>query len=203
VKIIGPEGIPVIIAIPVATVLSVVIPIGGIYWLGNVRHKKHLEQAAVRVAFECRRPLRRVDARDDLFRELSRELQWIARFRGGAEPAQAADWCRWSIENELGLRPELPAVGPPPAEDLPTADALVGASRARVLSELGDPAGCGRWEVSPGGNKRWIEMPCAEAPRLGYAFYYLPPRYAGGGPELVLAFDDLGVCTSASWTMRH
>jgi hypothetical protein len=181
-------------------VLSIAIPIGAIYFVGNVRHNRHVEQAAVRAALECARPLRRVTGRDDLFRELVQHLQWIGRFRGGAEPAQAADWCRWNIEKELGLRPDLPAAGPPPSDDLPTADALIGATRARVLSELGDPAGCGRWEASPDQGKRWIEMPCAEARRLGYAFYYLPKRYTGGGPQLVLAFDDSGVCTAASWT---
>jgi hypothetical protein len=202
-KIIGPEGIPVALAIPVATLLSVAIPIGGIYFLAHVRHKKQLEQAVTREMFECVRPLRRVDGRDDLFRELTQHLQWIARFRDGDEPAQAADWCRWKIERELGLRADMPPAGPPPTEDLPTPAALIGATRARVLSELGEPAGCGRWEASPEGGKRWLEMPCAEARRLGYVFYYLPRRYVGGGPELVLAFDDSGVCTAASWTKRQ
>jgi hypothetical protein len=82
--------------------------------------------------------------------------------------------------------------------NLPGVDALLGVSRTRILAILGDP-GCGRWNEAAGAPPAWVSVPCAEAERLRYAFYYLPGTHLGGGPELVLSFDEHGTCTAARW----
>jgi hypothetical protein len=50
---------------------------------------------------------------------------------------------------------------------------------------------------------RFVPQPCAKSSRLAYAFYDLPPRWAGGGPELTLVFDDDGLCSDARWIIMQ
>jgi hypothetical protein len=40
---------------------------------------------------------------------------------------------------------------------------------------------------------------CSDSPYLQYAFYYLPENWLGGGSELELRFDEVGICDSAEW----
>jgi hypothetical protein len=41
--------------------------------------------------------------------------------------------------------------------------------------------------------------PCQDDQDLAYSFYSLPAGWAGGGPELLLQFDQRGMCTRALW----
>lgn len=56
--------------------------------------------------------------------------------------------------------------------------ALVGVSQDELLAQLGQPSAT-----------------CSEnhASCWAYSFYYLPPRWVGGGPELELYFDTHGL----------
>jgi hypothetical protein len=134
---------------------------------------------------------------EEILRGLASHKGWLELFRGGPYAVEPGDPCKWDIEIALGLRSTRPRTEPPPAVDLPSVGALVGVTRTRFLEALGHPA-CGRWASEPG-TQHYERLPCEEARELEYSFYYLPDNYVGGGPELIVEFDERGVCNSARW----
>jgi hypothetical protein len=187
------------IAIATAGIVLIGAAIAGTYSVQRRRLQQRRTAAGERVRRECFKP-RQVADRAELLHELALHRRWIALFEGGATPMNADDWCIWSVEKEMGLRADLRPG--PPAAGLPIPRPLVGARRGEILEALGDP-GCGDWEKKPGGGMRFVPQPCAKSSRLAYAFYDLPPRWAGGGPELTLVFDDDGLCSDARWIIMQ
>lgn len=178
----------------VAGVALAVAGVAGSY-ARHSRHEALLKIAGERKGRECSGLESRARSRDDTLRQLVLLQRWLSQFRGGALPIDVDAWCRLKVEKDLGFRQTLPGVGAPPADNLPLPDALVGTTRAEILSVLGD-ATCGDWNKA---EKRFVATPCAESARLTYGFYYLPDGYRGGGPEMFLGFDRSGICTSARW----
>lgn len=66
---------------------------------------------------------------------------------------------------------------------------LIGLTRTDIRSGLGTPEMC---DTPMGG-------PCSNKVDWYYSFYRLPKRWFGGGPELLLKFDEDDICTSANW----
>jgi len=70
----------------------------------------------------------------------------------------------------------------------PDVKTLVGLRQTQIHVVLGDPDAC----VKPKNGS------CLGSSEWTYSFYRLPPGWRGGGPELVLSFDeDLGVRLAA------
>ncbi len=67
---------------------------------------------------------------------------------------------------------------------------LRGLTQHEIQVALGDPQICAAGK---------LVAPCTQAGDWFYSFYYLPAGYVGGGAELLLRFDDQGVCRSAQW----
>jgi hypothetical protein len=74
-------------------------------------------------------------------------------------------------------------------QQLPDVRPLVGVSRQAVLSQLGEPDSC------VGGS----EAECLQSPAWNYTFYHLPPDQHGGGPELMLLFNQHSGVRDAQW----
>jgi len=66
---------------------------------------------------------------------------------------------------------------------------LLGMTRSELRSALGAPRACDEGSVAP----------CQTDDDWFYSFYFLPAGTVGGGPELLLQFDDRGTCVSARW----
>jgi hypothetical protein len=71
--------------------------------------------------------------------------------------------------------------------------ALVGSTREAVLEALGAPDSC----------LRELTDECRARDWWGYFFYYLPPGWRGGGPELWFEFDSAGVIEQAQWSVSR
>ena len=71
--------------------------------------------------------------------------------------------------------------------------ALVGSTREAVLEVLGPPDSC----------LRELTNECRARDWWGYFFYYLPPGWRGGGPELWFEFDSAGVIEQAQWSVSR
>ena len=71
--------------------------------------------------------------------------------------------------------------------------ALVGSTRDAVLESLGAPDSC----------LRELTDECRARDWWGYFFYYLPPGWRGGGPELWFQFDSAGVIEQAQWSVSR
>jgi len=82
------------------------------------------------------------------------------------------------------------AVGDKPLSvDTTGVDAMKGLSREKVISALGKPDNC-------------VELSrdeCAALESWTYYFFYLPPGWRGGGPELWLTFRGNSVVEDARW----
>ncbi|HYE73799.1 MAG TPA: hypothetical protein VEF04_10720, partial [Blastocatellia bacterium] len=66
---------------------------------------------------------------------------------------------------------------------------LIGLKRDKIKGALGNPSVCeGISDESCKMINEWV-----------YAFYYLPSGWNGGGPELLLKFDQSDKCVSAQW----
>ena len=126
-------------------------------------------------------------------RELAGLLEWIASLRKTERRVEIGSWCEWQDEVDLGVRAAMPSEGPPPVNDLPAVDALVGLSRARILTELGEPV----WGCHEDRAGTWTKKPCAEAKHIEYSFNH--SEGPGGGLDVCLDFDDAGACTRAHW----
>jgi hypothetical protein len=75
------------------------------------------------------------------------------------------------------------------ADPLPDPTLLIGANRNDIDSVLGTGRGCGTGQPS---------APCQKAKQIFYAMYKRPLS-PGGGPELLITFDDAGrTCSAAS-----
>jgi len=68
-------------------------------------------------------------------------------------------------------------------------EALQGASRQAIQSALGRPDNC----------RAGSDAQCATASPWIYVFYYLPPNWRGGGPELNIIFSAQGEVQEAAW----
>jgi hypothetical protein len=71
--------------------------------------------------------------------------------------------------------------------------ALLGSTREAVLGSLGAPDSCVRGMTDECRARDW----------WGYFFYYLPPGWRGGGPELWFQFDSAGVVEQAEWSVSR
>jgi len=86
-------------------------------------------------------------------------------------------------------------------------EGLVGTHRGVIENALGEPQECemGTQTVCPGGGGPCVEeeratpAPCEQADDVFYSFYHLPEGWVGGGPELLLRYDDAGRCTHGVW----
>lgn len=72
-------------------------------------------------------------------------------------------------------------------------DPLLGKDRETIREALGEPNRCAEYD-SPQN-----VAPCETEDDWFYSFYSLPEGWSGGGPELLLQFDDDGECTRAVW----
>jgi len=68
-------------------------------------------------------------------------------------------------------------------------ESLLGQSREDVIAGIGAPDSCNR-EVS---------QECLSDSTWVYGFYYFPPGWRGGGPDLWLHFDRDGAVDQAQW----
>jgi hypothetical protein len=70
---------------------------------------------------------------------------------------------------------------------------LLGMTRSELRSALGAPHTCEKDRVAP----------CQTNDDWFYSFYHLPEGALGGGPELLLQFDQKGTCVSARWVITR
>jgi hypothetical protein len=64
---------------------------------------------------------------------------------------------------------------------------------------LGEPNTCTEKPVTDAAGNKLPVAPCQKDSDWFYSLYYLPSTHVGGGPELLLQFDDQGQCTSSRW----
>lgn len=76
---------------------------------------------------------------------------------------------------------------------------LLGITRAELRAALGAPRTCEKNEVTTADGRKLPVAPCQTNDDWFYSFYHLPRASVGGGPELLLQFDDRGACVSARW----
>jgi hypothetical protein len=74
-------------------------------------------------------------------------------------------------------------------KDVPKVDALVGQSRDTIETALGKPTVCT--------GKAQPSAPCQSADDVFYSLYKLADGARGGGPELLLTYDEDAFCTRA------
>lgn len=72
-------------------------------------------------------------------------------------------------------------------DPMPPIDALVGRRRHEIEGTLGTAHACLDTSAAP----------CTSTDQVFYSFYVLPPGARGGGPELVLVYDESQVCREA------
>ena len=73
------------------------------------------------------------------------------------------------------------------ADDL---SGLIGLEKSEIRELLGDPKIC---------DETFFCAPCKKVGDWFYSFYTLPPLWCGGGPEVLLQFDEQGKCIAATW----
>ena len=70
-------------------------------------------------------------------------------------------------------------------------EGLLGVSRTEIANVLGNPSSCDQATTET----------CNSQSQWQYLFFYLPPGWRGGGPELWLTFNSAGEVEKAEW--RH
>lgn len=80
---------------------------------------------------------------------------------------------------------------------------LLGMSRAELRAALGAPNTCGGNRGGETDGRRARVAPCQTGDDWFYSFYHLPEGSVGGGPELLLQFDEKGTCVSARWVLTQ
>jgi len=68
-------------------------------------------------------------------------------------------------------------------------EVLLGVSRSVVADALGSPDNC----------EQLASEECSSKSQWLFGFYYLPPGWRGGGPELWLDFNSAGEVEKAEW----
>lgn len=111
-------------------------------------------------------------------------------FRGPVRPAAVLDRLR-PLARARAAVVAAPDDRPFRVEPMPPVDVLVGLRRSE-LSFLGEAHAC-TGPAQP-------SAPCQRANQAFFSFYKLPPSSVGGGPELLLDFDDQGQCSAARVT---
>jgi hypothetical protein len=76
---------------------------------------------------------------------------------------------------------------------------LVGMTRGELRAALGAPSACDEGQITDADGRQVPVAPCQKSSDWFYSFYHLPEGWVGGGPELLLGFDDKGICSSAGW----
>jgi hypothetical protein len=105
-----------------------------------------------------------------------------------------------TLRQRLDRLPQKPSAPVNDGGDLPL-EALAGATCAELRDALGTPHTCqGVGYHDAQGNPHPV-APCESSTDWFYSFYRLPDGWVGGGPELLLQFDDQCVCVRALW--RH
>jgi hypothetical protein len=99
---------------------------------------------------------------------------------GGAGPLGALGTALVSIKRAPSGKPFV-------LEPIPAVDFLVGINRTQLENILGVPYAC----------REPFTAPCKSANQAFYSLYKLARGARGGGPELLLSFDEQGVCTRA------
>ncbi len=72
-------------------------------------------------------------------------------------------------------------------DPMPAVDGVVGRQRHEIEGALGTPHAC----------PDTVTAPCSSTDQVFYSFYVLPTGTRGGGPELVLRYDERRVCREA------
>ena len=80
---------------------------------------------------------------------------------------------------------------------------LLGTTQSQLRAALGAPHTCRKKQSTESDGNRSLAAPCQTDDDWFYSFYHLPAGAVGGGPELLLQFDNEGNCVSARWVLTR
>jgi hypothetical protein len=83
------------------------------------------------------------------------------------------------------------------------ADYLLGLNRQQIRESLGEPRVCTAADAREVDHRGVPLSSCEAEGDWHFSFYHLPEGASGGGPELLLHFDERGRCVRAGWRVTR